>query len=219
MKNFHLPGHTYFICSRNSSGLSSFFDDACCRFFLTRLLHSLRQFHTDLHAYCFTPDAVLMLLTPRTPTALSHLWASVSRQYESYFSCRFARNSSGLLREFHGCLILGEAAVLDTYKYIERAPLERNLCDHPGVHQWSSYCSNAFGSAFSSLKKHPELNSFLAASGIGPSDYREFLACPFSRERLEQLHNSLLHGNVFQDGNERPSIVLSLSLGPTHKHS
>lgn len=196
----HLSGQTYFVFHENRSGLSSFFDDACCQFFLNRLFNSLRQFHVRIHAYCITPDAVFLLLTPNTPTAISNLLKSVTSQYLDYYRCRFDRQPTGICSSFRSCLILGDRAVLDTQKFVERAPLMRGLCLHAGVHFWSSYCSHAFGSAFSALHQHPSINSYLAKSKHGLRDYRDFIASPFTPERRQQVESRLLEGQVFQDG-------------------
>jgi hypothetical protein len=183
----HRPGETYLVYYENHSNPQAFYDDACCQFYLVRLLHCLRHLHLALHAYCITPAELGLLVTPGTPTGIVRMWHSLAAQYREYYGFRFDRDPGKLCSSFSSGRITSFEQTLNAQKYVERLPLARNLSQHPGTHRWSSYCSNAFGTGVSQLTCHRHFKSFLEQSGHGYSNYREFVAMPFTTRQLADL--------------------------------
>lgn len=183
----HQPGETYLVYYQNNSNPETFYDDACCQYYLVRLLHCLRHLHLTLHAYCITPAELGMLITPGTPTGIAVMWKSVAWQYREYYGKRFDRYTGNICSSFHSARITGFEQTLNAQKYVERLPLTRKLSQHPGAHRWSSYSSNAFGAGVSQLTCHRHFQSFLQQRGHSYSSYRDFVARPFTPKQLADL--------------------------------
>lgn len=183
----HRPGETYLLYYENPANPHTFYDDACCQYYLVRLLHSLRHLHLALHAYCITPAELCLLVTPGTPTGIVRMWNSVAAQYREYYGNRFGRDPGNICSSFSSVRIAGFEQTLNAQKYVERLPLARNLSQHPGTHRWSSYCSNAFGAGVSQLTCHRHFKCFLEQAGHCYSSYREFVAAPFTTRQLADL--------------------------------
>ena len=158
---YHQSGSTYFVVQEGDALAGCFFDDACCHYYLVRLLHSLHQFRVNLHAYCLLPDRAYYLITPQTPNGIDRLLRAAMAQYRSYYARRFARVAKHLGKRVSSRLISDDESALRHQIGIEQQPLLAKLVTHAGMYRWSSYSSNAFGLGSGHLQHHPAFASFL----------------------------------------------------------
>lgn len=196
MQSCHLAGQTYVIYQRAINCGDAFYDNACYRFYLLRLLNSLRQCQVRLHAYCLLANEITLLLTPDTPFGISSLLRSVNSQYRRYYQQRFERMFDVWAGPRKSSLVQGHALILDCQKYIERLPIDLNIEQHPGAYEWSSYCANAFGIRYPHLTRHSGLEEFLEIPDQPFRAYRDFIARPFSKAYRDYLNSRLQSGQA-----------------------
>ena len=194
LQSCHLAGQTYVVIQRAANCGDAFYDNACYRFYLVRLLNSVRQCQVRLHAYCLLANEVILLLTPDTPFAISSLLQSVNSQYRRYYQQRFERDVDVWAGSRKSSLIQGQALIVDCQKYIERLPIDHGITEHAGEHEWSSYCANAFGIRYPNVARHPGVDAFLKIPDRPFRAYRDFIARPFTRAYRDYLQRKLQSG-------------------------
>ena len=173
----HRAGHTYFVSVPCAAVGHGFFDDACCKYYLIRLLNSLNNYHVRLHAYCLLHDEIFLLLTPGTVTGISNLLAHLNLAYSNYFNRRFRRKARVWSDSVFSYELDRDDLVLFAQKYVERLPVTRKLVLHGGVYKWSRYCCNAFGGSRLFLSPHPAFLRYLGSrTGNAFEQYRAFIA-------------------------------------------
>lgn len=177
-----MAGKVYFIAFDSRTVGDGFYDDACFKFYLLHLLNSLNVFQLKLHAYLLLPKEVCLLATPGTPSCIMNLMRSLNRAYSDYFNARFER-AVKVWCDIPRCkLIEEENMALDCQKYIERRPLTYPNLTHPGMYQWSSYCTNAFGGEWHFLTPLDAYSAFIRKNTNPYRRYRDHIAMPFTEE-------------------------------------
>lgn len=199
-KRIFIAGQVYFALQEGNSGSRCFYDDACYRHYLLRLLNSLVYFQVKLHAYALLPNEIQLLLTPATPEGISRLMQRLGGAYAQYFNSRFERSGSLWKGRFKSSVVQGSRQLCSCQKFIELAPVQTGLADKPGQHEWSSYCANAFGDSRKVLAAHEQFK----LPGQNPANrfrlYREYIASGFSSEQYKALEYRLRHGHPLIDG-------------------
>lgn len=189
-----IAGQTYFIVIKSNSRMTGFYDGACYHFYLLRLLNCLNNFQVKLHAYILLENSIWLLTTPGTPGGLSSLLKYLNQCYSSYFNNRFGRSTT-IWRDLSGfSLVQGNQLVLDCQKFIERAPVQAMMVNHPGEYAWSSYCANSFGGATKYLTPHPAFKLLLQENGNPYKRYRDFIASSFDEPYYRYLKSRLMTG-------------------------
>ncbi len=198
-KRVFIAGQVYFVLQEGNSGSRCFYDDACYRHYLLRLLNSLVYFQVNLHAYTLLPNEIQLLLTPETPEGISRLMQRLGGAYAQYFNSRFERSGSLWKGRFKSSLVQGSQQLCSCQKYIELAPVQAGLAGKPGQHEWSSYCANAFGGSRRILTTHEQLK--LPGQNMANRFrlYREYIASGFSFEQHKTLEYQLRHGHPLVD--------------------
>jgi len=171
-KQLYKVGTTYLLSQSSSVPGSVFYDDACIEYFLVRLFSSLSQYRVVLHAYCILGCEVNLLVTPTTPTGISSLWSSVSRQYNTYYRNRFCRDGQVLSTKLNGIEIEDER-LMDHQIFIERLAVAKGVVSHAAQYRWSSFSSNGFGLSNNFLTKHTRFQNYLLNTQLPLHSYRE----------------------------------------------
>lgn len=159
--NLHQAGTTYFVVQNEDTIAGCFFDNACCHYYISRLLNSLKTYRVNLHAYCVLPNRVLFLFTPETPTGIHRLIGAVMSQYREYYKHRFERSAEKLGRNIKSLPLDAGQSILQCQISIEQQPLIEGLSEHAAMYPWSSYSSNGFGVRDRHLRHHREFDQFL----------------------------------------------------------
>lgn len=191
-------GQTYFVVLKEKTRFTGFYDDACYEYYLRRLLNCLSIYQVKLHAYLLQAREVWLLLTPGTPTGFDSLLRFLNQSYSDYFNTRFERSAKVWSDSAISCLITGDRLVLDCQKFIESEALRAKTVSHPGEYLWSSYCANSFSRSDRYLTSHPAYRNFLQGKPNCFTQYRDFIASPYSQAYYLFLKSRLLSGVPLQ---------------------
>lgn len=80
-----------FVSIRKSIHNDGFYDEACFKYYLKRLLNCARSFEVKLHAYILLKDQILLLCTPLSKSQLDIFCKYLNASYSEYFNTRFDR--------------------------------------------------------------------------------------------------------------------------------
>jgi len=200
---------------KSPPGNVCFLDDSCYDFYLRRLLARSAGFRVQLHAYFLLDDEVLLLLTPRTPFAVSDWLRSVNYCFGEYFRQRYRRPTRVCPRLRAVSEIRGDAAVLDCQKFLELEGSLKLGLEHPGEHHWSSYSRHAFGISHGagagdsshSLSPHRATADYLSAGVEMLYEYREFIARGYTESYHRYLSVRLRHGKPIGVSKRRAPVA------------
>ena len=194
LKRHFVPGEAYFVLLEGKPDNISFADDACFRFYLTRLLNCLNYYDIRLHAYALLPNEVQLLLTPLTPTGVSGLMKAIGGSYAQYYNNRFETSGSLWKGRFKSSQVDTGRTFLNCQKFIELAPIRLNLVEHPGEYPWSSYCTNAFGGHGKFLSSHISYRDLAPRPVERYQIYRQLVARSFAGPYFDALNGRLRSG-------------------------
>ena len=193
-RRMFVQGKTCFIMLEGHNSNQCFFDDACYRFYLSRIGSCLAHYQVEMHAYVLLPNEIQLLLTPGTAAGISQLMKTVGGAYVQYFNHRFERSGSLWKGRFKSSQLPDAVDALDVQKLMELVPLRKGLVEHPGEYPWSSYCINAFGGHGNLLTPHPAYLALSSPRANRFRDYRSLLGRDFSAGDLRRLEASLRLG-------------------------
>jgi|APSaa5957512576_1039674.scaffolds.fasta_scaffold06293_2 putative transposase len=177
---------TLFISIRKNIQSDGFYDEACFKYYLLRLLQCSPSFEISLHSYALFENEILLLCTPMSLIEQNLFLKFLNKSYSEYFNSRFER-SAKVWNSNHSMCCVDESNVMTYQKYIENSPVSRGLTDHPGTYEWSSYCSNCFNRRPPFLTPHSRFRE-IYVSHINPHEaYRGFIARPFKKADIAVL--------------------------------
>jgi len=136
------PGALYHVTARGNNGSRMFRSQRDGEAFLDLLAVIVRRHHVLVHAYCLMGNHYHLLLgTPlgNVSRALQYL----NGVYCQAFNRRHKRSGHILGARFHSSLIVEEAHLFETARYIVCNPCRAGLCAHPEQWPWSSYRATA----------------------------------------------------------------------------
>jgi len=193
-KSIIVQGKTYYVKLEAHKDKRCFMDDACFKFYLTRLKSCLDAYQIELHCYALLPNKILLLMSPSTPTGISSMMRVVGRAYANYFNQRYDLKESLWQGKYKSNLLKNDSFILDCYKYIETAPVRESLASSPEKYQWSSYYINAFGGHGRALAMHDQYKIFGAESLNRFKHYRDFVAQTYMITELCLTQHKMLYG-------------------------
>ena len=176
-----------FISIKKNIQSDGFYDEACYRYYLTRLLNCSSSFEVRLHAYALFENEILMLCTPMSLIEQKSFLKFLNTSYSEYFNARFERSgkvwsSRCTIRR----LVEGRAMVFQ--RFIESEPVSRGLTNHPGTYEWSSYCSNCFNRKPAFLTPHEQQIQLFTNHANPYEEYRRLFAVPLDRADMALLN-------------------------------
>lgn len=187
-------GQTYCVYLYGKACGGAFLDEYCHRFFILRLLNSLKPFQVELHAYSLLANEVYLLVTPKSSTGLACLIRSVRNSYTKYFQERYERESHPLAKGMRISRVAGAQLTLDCQKYIERRVLDTGIRQHAGAYEWSSYSANSFGCRSAFVSPHATFVNYLKNQESPYKSYREFISAPFISDYLCFIDSKIRSG-------------------------
>jgi putative transposase len=145
------------------------FDDVDDYVTFKRLLQvTLERYEVDLHAYVLMKNHFHLMMTPRTPTALSSAMHWLGGRYAQLFNQRHGRTGALWEGRFRAWTLGDERYWLTCMRYIELNPVRARLVARPEYSRWSSYRCHALGKEDPLLTAHP----LYLALGAGPTERR-----------------------------------------------
>jgi putative transposase len=152
------------------------------------------KYHVEIHAWVFMTNHVHLLVTPRSPSAVSNLMQSLGRQYVQYFNKIYQRSGTLWEGRFKSCIVQTSDYLLQCYRYIELNPVRAGIVTNPSEYTWSSYRANAFGKASLLITPH---NEYLQL-GITPEErqmhYRELFRFHLEPNEVDNIRKSVNKG-------------------------
>ncbi len=198
---FNLPDIPQHVIQRGNNRQATFFaiDDYRC--YLDCLKSAADKFRCEVHAYVLMPNHAHLLVTPRTPDAVSKLMQSLGRRYVRYVNDTYQRTGTLWEGRFRASIVDSERYLLACYRYIELNPVRANLVETPADYPWSSYRYNALGEYSELIVEHPLYEQLGASRDERTHAYREFVGHPIDDTLLHRIRASAQRCRVL--GSER----------------
>lgn len=150
-----LPNWPHHLLQRAHDGQTLARDDADRLALIEVLRAGAKELGIDIHAYVVLDDQFRLVLTPRTPDALSKLIQGVGRRYVALFNRRHGRAGALWATRF-------KATVLDPARYlltcmvdVETHPVRAGLVGQAAAYRWSS-CAHHLGQRSDPLITDPQ---------------------------------------------------------------
>lgn len=187
-------GQVYGLYQQAEGPGAALIDDACYRFYMTRLFNCLHAFRVQLHAYGLMPREAFLLLTSLTPHGCQRLLKTVNAAYGDYFRQRFQRARNPWSRLAQVSPIHRDCLVLDCQKFIERIHIDLGIREAPGLSDCSSYLAHAFGGGHEFLTPHSSFQKWIENPATDLPGYRKFVLTPFRKSYRDYLDHRLRSG-------------------------
>jgi len=167
------------------------------RFYLECLGEALRKYDVRVHAYILMTNHAHLLMTPETETGVGRVMQSVGRRYVQHFNNLYERSGTLWEGRYRSSLVQDQHYLLTCHSYIELNPVRAGVVNDPGDYLWSSFASNALGSADPLLTPHPEYLSLGRSDAERRSAYRRLTGTFIQSELLETIRDSINGNRVF----------------------
>lgn len=132
----------YHVVSRGVRRTTIFHDDEDRRFFLGLLAHVVETYRWRCFAYCLMGNHFHLGIRTIEPT-ISRGMQWLNSRYCQGYSIKYARPGHALERRFWSELIVSDAHLLETVRYIPLNPVRSGICGDPSAWWWSSYAATA----------------------------------------------------------------------------
>lgn len=175
-----------FVSIRKNIQSAGFYDEACYRYYLTRILNCSSSFEVSLHAYALFENEVLMLCTPMSLIEQKLFLKFLNASYSEYFNARFERTGKVWSNGYRIRRLEARSAMV-FQKYIESEAVSRGITKHPGAYEWSSYCSNCFNRKPAFLTPHDQRRKLFTDHTNPYEEYRRLFAQPFDQADIVLL--------------------------------
>ena len=168
-----LPGCPQHVIQRGVNRAPCFHCDADRHRYLDALMEASRKFGCDTHAYVLMTNHVHLLVTGRTPGAVSAMMHSLGRRYVRNFNKVHARTGTLFEGRFRSSLVDTDSYLFTCYRYIELNPVRGGLVADPGAYRWSSHRHNALGADNPLICEHAEYQGLGSTPAERRRAYRE----------------------------------------------
>lgn len=180
-QRLHVPGGTYYIVQQGSIHQPIFSQPEDYRLFERLLAAALNRTDSRLHAYCWTPNAVHLVVQINE--------ISVGRFMQG-LTGRFARNihqrdgASGhfFQQRYKAVLVDPDGYLLKLIHYVHYLPVLGGLAQEPGEFAHSSHSSYLGAAEVPWLNTRSALRSL---NGDGPRVYQELMSCAPSPQDIK----------------------------------
>ncbi len=201
---FVLPGEPQHVIVRGINREPIFYDDADCRYYISKLKEALIKHNCSLHAYVLMTNHVHLLLTPETEQSISKAIQMLDRYYVQYFNSTYGRTGSLWEGRYKSTLIDSEQYLLSCYRYIELNPVRAQMVDHPSEYPWSSYRRNGIGQANPIVELHYKYEELGRAEEERQQGYRALFKTHLSTKTLAEIREAankewVLGSDYFKD--------------------
>jgi putative transposase len=210
-RRFFLPDMPVHVVQRGNNRQAVFFDDNDYRVYLDWLGEAATSHGCAIHAFVLMTNHIHLLLTPRTPQAVSATLQAVGRRFVPYVNHCYGRTGTLWEGRFRASTVQEDAYLLVCYRYIELNPVRAGMVDVPAAYPWSSYRANALGERSPLVSPHPV---YLALGRDAPerqAAYRGLVAAQLDPALLQDVRSCLQTGTPL--GNDRFRLQIEQALG------
>jgi putative transposase len=144
----------------------------------------------DVWAYCLMPNHVHLVVVPKRPDSLCHLFRNAHREYARRINEREGWQGHLWQERFHS-FVMDEAHLMATVRYVELNPVRAGLCDRPNDWRWSSVHAHLKG-------QNDRLVNVLPMKGR-IRDWTNFLSFPETEEKLAIIRSHSRTGRPIGD--------------------
>ncbi|SFS06396.1 putative transposase [Dyella sp. OK004] len=209
----NVPQH---VIQRGNDRQPCFFTEADYLRYLSDLREiSLRE-GCSVHAYVLMTNHVHLLMTPSSIGWVARVMQALGRRHVRYVNDRYRRTGTLWEGRYKACLVDSEIHLLRCYRYIELNPVRARMVADASDYPWSSYASNAFGSANRLIRPHA---SYLSL-GTHPHErceaYRALVMQTIAPEELDGIRQHLQRQHALGSDRFRMKIeaLLERRAGP-----
>jgi putative transposase len=137
-QRLHVPGGTYYIVQHGST-LHPIFSQPEDYGLLERLLSAtLNRTGARLHAYCWTPSAIHLVLQI-ADVSVGRIMQGLTSRYARSMHQRFGESGHFFRQRYQAALIDPDAYLLKLVHYIHHRPVLDGLVEQAGAHPYSSH--------------------------------------------------------------------------------
>lgn len=136
----HYSGAFYHVMLRGNGGQDLFYDEKDGQEFRELIADGIDRMGYNIHAYCFMPDHVHLLIEV-ADVALSKIMQNLSFRYSRYINIKMDRTGHVFAGRFKALLIDSDSYLLDAVRYIHLNPVVAGLATSASDWLWSSHRS------------------------------------------------------------------------------
>lgn len=203
---FFLPGQPQHVIQRGNNRDVTFVDADDSRFYLDTLGCACRRFGCAVHAYVCMTNHALLLMTPRSGTAISQVMQSLGRKYVRYFNYRYRRTGTLWEGRFRASPIDAEAYLLVCHRYIELNPVRAGMVRHPADYPWSGFRRNALGEPDALVTEHDLYRRLASDAQARLAAYRALFDAQIPAMTLEAIREATNKAWVLGDARFRERL-------------
>ena len=190
------PGLPLHIIQRGNNRGPCFVEDADRLVYLSLLEERAAQFECAVHAYVLMSNHVHLLVTPDAEAGASLMMKHVGQEYVQYVNRTHERTGSLWEGRFRSSLVDTEQYFLRCQRYIELNPVRAGMARSPGEYPWSSYRTNAWGTASTLVTPHPCYLSLGTNEAARASAYEAEFGTSLTEVQLEEIRRAANGGFV-----------------------
>jgi putative transposase len=134
---FVVPDLPHHVTQRGNRRESVFFGEDDYALYRDLLREACGREGVGVWSYCFMPNHVHLILTPRTPDGLGRALGKAHRRYSSFVNAR-ARVTGHLFQARFASVVMDEAHLMAAARYVALNPVRAGLVERPRDWRWSS---------------------------------------------------------------------------------
>ncbi len=132
-----IPDQYHHVSQKSADGTRIFFDKEDFQKYDEIIRTQTRLKDLDIYSFCYFPNQIQILCTPKNKNDLATIIGEVNRQYTKYFNEKNDRTGSVFYSRFFSYTV-DELFAMRAARYIERFPVTRILTDKAQNYLWSS---------------------------------------------------------------------------------
>ena len=136
----HVSGGFYHVILRGNDGQKIFFEDAELVRFSRLLGEGVGRFGHLIHAYCFMPNHVHLVIQVGN-TTLSTIVHNFALRYSRWFNWKQSKKGHLFQDRYVAKLVNADEYLLQLVRYVHLNPVRSNLTQNPSEYAWSSHPS------------------------------------------------------------------------------
>lgn len=157
MARLVVPGYPHHVTQRGNRRQTTFFCDKDYQYYIELISAYTKKYDTEVWAYCLMPNHVHLVMVPRDENGLRAPLSEAHRRYTRYINVREDWRGHLWQERFHS-FVMDEIYLLAAVRYVERNPIDANLCDSPFEWRWSSAAAHLKGVDDGLVKVAPMLD-------------------------------------------------------------
>ncbi len=207
---FYLPDIPAHIIQRGNCRQAVFFENDNYTAYLNWLYEGANKHGCVIHAYVLMTNHVHLLMTPRSPEAISLTIQHTGRHYVPYINHSYGKSGTLWEGRHKGCLIDSEYYLLACMRYIELNPVRAGMVNQPIDYPWSSYGSNATGKFNRLIAPHEQYLALGKSAALRQHAYRELFCNALAPDQVHTIRTTVQTGTPLGNDYFRQQIEQTL---------